>query len=66
MVIKFPNWSTPSIKIGDEGYLHYEERKAGIDEWYDGTNMIKYKYDNIQFIKFVPKPTEEEKEIYLI
>lgn len=66
MCVKFPNWNSDSIKIGDEGYLHYEDRKAGIDEWYDGTKMVKYNYDSVQFIKFVPKPKDEDKEIYLI
>ena len=66
MMVRFPNWNSDSITIGDEGYVHYEERRAGIDEWFDGTTMVKYKYDNVQFIKFVPKPKETDKNIYLI
>lgn len=66
MTIKYPNWNQDSIKLNDEGYLHFEERRAGIDEWWDGDKFTKYKYDNIQFMKFVPKPKETDKVEYLI
>lgn len=66
MAVKFPNWESVSIAIGDEGYLHFEERRAGIDEWWDGDKFVKYKYDNIQFIKFVHKPEETDKVKYII
>lgn len=60
MCVKYPNWDSKKLKMGEEGYLHYEEIQAGIDKWYDGREMISYKYNTIQFIKFVPKPVEEE------
>lgn len=66
MCTRFPNWESDSIKIGDIGYVYYEERRAGIDEWFDGSTFIKYRYDMIQFIKFIPEPKESDKEIFLI
>lgn len=66
MCVRFPNWESPSLKLGDEGYIHLEERRAGIDEWWDGSKFTKYNYDNIQFIKFVPKPKEEDFGKYII
>ena len=26
-----------------------------MDKWFDGNDFIPYRYDNIQFIKFIPK-----------
>jgi hypothetical protein len=62
MCVKYPNWNSIRLKIGDEGYLHYEEIHAGIDKWYDGNGMVAYRYDTIQFIKFIPKAKEESYE----
>lgn len=56
MCIRYPNWNNCPIKLGDIGYLNFIEVKAGIDKWYDGENFIPYKYDAIQFLKFIPEP----------
>lgn len=56
MTIRYPNWEHKDLNIEDEGYLHYENIKAGVDTWFDGRRMIPYKYDSTQFIKFVSKP----------
>lgn len=66
MCVRFPNWEHNSIAIGDVGYLKYEEHIAGKDEWWDGTQFIKYNYDMVQFMKFVPEPKEQDKIEYLI
>lgn len=66
MCVKFPNWNTKTIAIGDEGYLEYKEIRAGIDKWYDGDNMIPYRYDTIQFLNFVEKPEEKEDHKYVM
>lgn len=62
MCIKYPNWNHSKIELGDVGYLVCEEIKAGIDKWYDGNKMIPYKYNAIQFLKFIKKPENLDKE----
>lgn len=66
MCVMWPNWEHDAIALGDEGYLSFEERRAGIDTWWDGDKFIKYKYDNIQFMKFILKPKETDKVEYII
>lgn len=60
MCIRYPNWEHKKLRLGDEGFLHFEEIRAGIDKWYDGKQMVPYNYNSIQFIKFVYKPEDEE------
>ena len=62
---RFPNWEHKTLKKGDVGYLHVEERQAGIDKWFDGEQFILYQYNFIQFMKFVSK-TDESDEKYII
>ena len=60
MCTQFPNWDCKKINIGDIGYLNYKELHAGIDKWFNGKEMVPYCYDNIQFIKFVPKSENQK------
>lgn len=60
MAIQYPNWDHKKLELGDIGYLHYEEIRAGIDKWFDGTQMVPYNYNTIQFIKFVYKPEDKD------
>lgn len=62
MCIRYPNWEHRQLQIGEEGYLDFVEVRAGIDSWFDGTAMVPYKYDAIQFIKFIVKPKTEDHE----
>ena len=64
MCVQFPNWEHRSLRLGEIGFLEYKEIRAGIDTWFDGSKMIPYNYNNIQFIKFIPKP--EEKKPYVM
>lgn len=66
MCVRFPNWQTKNLNIGDIGYLEFREIRAGIDKWFDGEKMIPYNYDTIQFIKFIDKPEEKEDEKYIM
>ena len=50
-----PNWNTPVIQYNEVGYLEVKPVIAGVDEWYDGNTQQKYNYNNIWFIKFIPK-----------
>lgn len=56
MCTRYPNWDHRSLKLGEEGFLTYEEIRAGVDTWYDGNSMKPYKYNSIQFLKFIEKP----------
>ena len=58
--IRYPNWDHKKLKLGDVGFVHCEEIRAGVDKWYDGTKMVPYNYNTVQFIKFVYKPKEED------
>lgn len=58
--IRYPNWDQKKLRIGDVGFVHCEEIRAGVDKWYDGTKMVPYNYNTVQFIKFVYKPEEED------
>lgn len=60
MCVRWPNWDHRTIELGEIGYLNFEEIRAGITMWYDGDKMIPYKYNNIQFIKFVSKKEKFE------
>jgi hypothetical protein len=54
MCTKLPNWKSPAIAIGDEGFLHYKTVVAG-EEYYDPQldENKKYLYSNIYFIDFI-------------
>jgi hypothetical protein len=65
MCTRFPNWEHRSIDIDEIGYLSFLEITAGVTTWWDGSHMIPYKYNNIQFLKFVKKP-EPKKYKYQI
>lgn len=62
MCTRFPNWEHRNIDIGEIGYLNFFEIQAGIDKWFNGTDMIPYRYNCIQFIKFVSKPKKSNQE----
>ena len=62
MCTQFPNWDHRPLSLGEEGYLSYQENKAGIDKWFDGNGFRIYNYDTTQFIKFISLPkTNEDK-----
>lgn len=65
MCTRFPNWDHRKIEIGEVGFLSFFEIRAGVDKWYDGANLVPYRYNNIQFIKFIEKP-EEKTHKYVI
>ena len=60
MCVQCPNWDSPTLTIGDIGYVYFEIIKAGKDTWWDGSQMIPYKYNMNQFMKFVPEPKKED------
>lgn len=62
--VRYPNWECRDLKIGDAGYILINKIQAGVDKWYDGNNLIPYKYNHTQFVKFIP--TGESKEEYTL
>ncbi len=59
MCVRFPNWEHRNVVVGEIGYLAYQEIRAGLDKWFDGKEMIPYRYNMVQFIKFIKKPPEK-------
>ena len=54
MCTKLPNWQTPNVEIGDEGFLKYVEVVAGQEYFDPVTNSNKkYNYSNIYFENFI-------------
>ncbi len=62
--IKFPNWQSGRLILGEEGFLQLKYISAGVDMWFDGEKFVPYKYTNIQFLKFMP--LKEEKQDLII
>lgn len=56
MCTRWPNWDHRKIEIDEVGFLNFMEIRAGVDKWFNGSQMIPYQYNNIQFIKFVSLP----------
>ena len=54
MCTKLPNWNSPTIFIGDEGFLTYQVVKAG-ESYYDPNleSDQKYRYSNVYFTDFI-------------
>lgn len=66
MCVQFPNWEHRELNVGEVGYLNYKVIIAGVDQWYDGNNLKFYRYNMIQFIRFIPKPKVQDKHSYIL
>lgn len=63
MVTRLPRWESPVLKIGDVGFLKYNEVIAGEDTWYDSTigQKVPYRFTGVYFIDFFyEKPAESD------
>lgn len=66
MCVRFPNWEQKAFNIEEEGFVTFRFVEEGIDQWYDGKGLNKYKHTNFIFLKFIPlKPKVETTEIIL-
>ena len=66
MCVRFPNWEQKVFNIEEEGFVTFRFVEEGIDQWYDGKCLNKYKHTNFIFLKFIPiKPKVETTEIIL-
>lgn len=65
MMVKYPNWESKPLQIGDTGFVEFIEIRAGIDTWYDKTQRIQvpYNYNSVQFIRFIEKSQDNVKFI---
>lgn len=62
MCTRYPNWNHRNIELEEVGYLNFMEVKAGVDTWFDGSKMVPYAYNGVQFIKFIHKPRSKNYE----
>lgn len=62
MCVRYPNWEHRKVNLGEKGFLSFEEVRAGIDTWFNGNTMVPYKYNAIQFLKFITLPETESHE----
>lgn len=62
MCVRYPNWNHKKINLGDIGFLSFIEITAGEDKWFNGKDMIPYKYNTIQFLKFINIPEKIDNE----
>lgn len=63
LCIRLPRWETPFLKIGDVGFLKYNEVRAGEDTWYNPETQshVPYKQTQVYFVDFVyEKPVESD------
>lgn len=60
MCVQYPNWDHRDLRVGEEGYLCYRDIQEGLDKYFDGKNMVSYKYSTTQFMKFVPKAPQHD------
>jgi hypothetical protein len=64
MCTKLPNWQTPDVTLGSEGFLHYQNVKAGETYYNPATDKKEtYKYSNIYFINFILETDISNNEI---
>lgn len=66
MCTRLPNWHSPNINVGDEGFLKYIEVSAG-EKYYNsstGTSHV-YNYSNVYFENFILKQEVENSNIIL-
>ena len=59
MCTRYPNWEHRGLKIDEEGFLTYQPVNEGIDKWFDGYNLVPYKFSANRFINFINKPNEK-------
>lgn len=57
MCTRYPNWEHRGLKINEEGFLTYEPVLEGIDKWFNGVELVPYKFSANRFINFISKPT---------
>lgn len=58
MCTRWPNWDHRVLNNFEVGYLDCKECRAGIDTYYDGEKFIPYRYNSVQFNKFVNKQSD--------
>ena len=65
MCVQYPNWNGVTINIGNTGFVKVNFVEAGVDQWFDGVNFNKYRYDDIIFYKFIEKQDNQTNELFL-
>jgi len=66
MCTRVPNWNSPEVSVGEEGFLKVEMIKAG-EEYFNAATQTsaKYLYSNVYFKNFILKSDIINSEIIL-
>lgn len=66
MCVRFPNWDQKTINLEDVGFLNIRYVEGGVDKWFDGENLVPYKYTNVIFLKFIEEKPKIELDSIII
>ena len=66
MCTRLPNWQTPNVEVGEEGFLQYQIVKAG-DKYFNPQlqRETAFNYSNVYFNNFIKKSEATKTEIIL-
>jgi hypothetical protein len=67
MCVRYPNWDQAPFKLGEKGYLTYDEVEGGVDKYFDrmDSTFKVYNFTNIIFNKFVKEVDNSKKDIII-
>lgn len=67
MCTRLPNWQTPKITVGAEGFVQYNIVNAGDSYYHPETDtVVKYNYTNSYYVNFVHKSEKINNEGIII
>ena len=64
LVTRWPNWNHRDLKLGEIGYLTYNDVESGRTEWYNPNTktMELYRTTACEFISFIAEKKTDEQE----
>ena len=64
LVTRWPNWNHRDLKLGEIGYLTYNDVESGRTEWYNPNTktMELYRTRACEFISFIAEKKTDEQE----
>ena len=64
MCVKLPNWNIHIPEFGTVGFVQVLYVLAGITQWYNGKEMVPYRYTNVYMTNFIPEKTIQTDSIF--